>query len=215
MPSIISCRTISKSYGAQHLFSELDLNIKEGDRIGLIGPNGSGKSTLLKILSGLEDEDSGAILKRNTLMVSYLAQADRFQEDLGPLDNLLEPLKAFPLEEAEKLNRAQAMLSRVELNDHERPVRQLSGGWRKRLSICRALIVEPDLLIMDEPTNHLDIEGIVWLEKLFNSQTAISPSTFILVSHHTGRLKHLFIISGNLDFMWAGAVYSVSACAVP
>lgn len=183
MPSIISCRTISKSYGAQHLFSELDLNIKEGDRIGLIGPNGSGKSTLLKILSGLEDEDSGAILKKNTLMVSYLAQADRFQEDLGPLDNLLEPLKAFPLEEAEKLNRAQAMLSRVELNDHERPVRQLSGGWRKRLSICRALIVEPDLLIMDEPTNHLDIEGIVWLEKLFNSQTAISPSTFILVSH--------------------------------
>lgn len=180
---MLACRSISKSYGAQRLFSGLDLVISDGDRIGLIGPNGSGKSTLLKIICGLEDEDSGAIDRRSNLIVSYLAQQDRFNENLGPLENLLEPLQSSPLQEGEKLNRAQAMLSRIELENQELPVSQLSGGWRKRLSICRALITEPDLLVMDEPTNHLDIEGIIWLERLLGAGSALSPATFVLVSH--------------------------------
>ena len=183
MSTILSCRSIGKAYGAQKLFSGLDLVINDGDRVGLIGPNGSGKSTLLKILCGLEDLDSGAIDKRNNVIFSYLAQEDAFLEQLGPLENLLEPLKSSPLPEAQKLSRAQELLSRIELEDHQRPVSQLSGGWRKRLSICRALAMEPDLLVMDEPTNHLDIEGIVWLERLIGSNSPLSPPTFIVVSH--------------------------------
>ncbi len=183
MPSLLSCRSISKAYGAQRLFSDLDLVINDGDRIGLIGPNGSGKSTLLKILSDLEDLDSGVIDTRNNVIVSYLAQEDTFLEQKGPLDNLLEPLKSSPLPEAQKLNRAQELLSRIELEDQEMPVSQLSGGWRKRLSICRALATDPDLLVMDEPTNHLDIEGILWLERLIGSNSPLSPPTFIIVSH--------------------------------
>ncbi len=183
MGSLLSCRSISKAYGAQRLFSDLDLVINDGDRVGLIGPNGSGKSTLLKILSDLEDLDSGIIDRRNNVIVSYLAQEDTFLEHQSPLDNLLEPLKSSPLPEAQKLNRAQELLSRIELEDLEMPVSQLSGGWRKRLSICRALATAPDLLVMDEPTNHLDIEGILWLERLIGSNSPLSPPTFIVVSH--------------------------------
>ncbi len=183
MPSLLSCRSISKAYGAQQLFAGLDMVINDGDRIGLIGPNGSGKSTLLKIICGLEDLDSGAIDQRNNTIVSYLAQEDRFSEDRGPLDNLLAAFESSPLPEAQKLSRAQSLLSRIELDDLDKPVSQLSGGWRKRLSICRSLIVEPDLLVMDEPTNHLDIEGIIWLERLIDSGSPLSPPTFILVSH--------------------------------
>lgn len=183
MPTLLSCRAISKAYGAQKLFSGLDLVIHHGDRIGLIGPNGAGKSTLLKILSGQEDPDSGVIDRRSHLIVSYLAQEDVFIDHLGALENLLDALKSSPLPEAQKLNRAQTLLSRIELEDHDRAVSLMSGGWRKRLSICRALVVEPDLLVMDEPTNHLDIEGIVWLERLIDRNSPLSPPTFVVVSH--------------------------------
>ncbi|MBT8354892.1 MAG: ABC-F family ATP-binding cassette domain-containing protein [Desulfofustis sp.] len=183
MATILSCRAISKAYGAQKLFSGLNLVIHDGDRIGLIGPNGSGKSTLLRILCGLEDVDEGGIDRRSNLIFSYLAQEDVFIEHLGPLENLLEPLKDSPLSEAEKLNRAQALLSRIELDNHQHEVSLLSGGWRKRLSICRALVIEPDLLVLDEPTNHLDIEGIIWLEGLIGSNSPMSPPSFVVVSH--------------------------------
>jgi len=183
MSSLLSCRSVSKAFGAQQLFSGLDLNIADGDRIGLIGPNGSGKSTLLKIICGLEDLDHGAIDRRTNMIVSYLAQEDRFLEQNGPLENLLDALVGSPLPEELKLSRAQSMLSRIEMEDLDKPVAQLSGGWRKRLSICRSLIVEPDLLVMDEPTNHLDIEGIIWLERLIDSKSPLTPPTFIVVSH--------------------------------
>ncbi len=74
MSTIVSCRSISKAFGAQRLFSGLNLVVHDGDRIGLIGPNGSGKSTLLRILCGLEDVDEGVIDRRSNLIVSYLAK---------------------------------------------------------------------------------------------------------------------------------------------
>ena len=183
MSMLLSCRAISKAYGAQKLFAGLDLVIHSGDRIGLIGANGSGKSTLLKILCGREEPDSGAVDRRSNLVISHLDQGDIFLEHLGPLENLLEALQSSPRPEAQKLNRAQALLSRIEIEDQGRPVSLLSGGWRKRLSICRALVNEPDLLVMDEPTNHLDIAGILWLERLIGSNSVLSPSTFVVVSH--------------------------------
>ncbi len=183
MSMLLSCRAISKAYGAQKLFAGLDLVIHNGDRIGLIGPNGSGKSTLLKILCGREEPDSGAVDRRSNLVISHLDQEDVFLEHLGPLENLLEALQSSPLPEAQKLNRAQALLSRIEIEDEGRAVSLLSGGWRKRLSICRALVNEPDLLVMDEPTNHLDIAGILWLEQLVGSNSPLSPPTFVVVSH--------------------------------
>ncbi len=209
MSSLLSCRDLGKAYGAQQLFSGLHLAIGDGDRIGLIGPNGSGKSTLLRIISGLEDLDEGAIDRRTNIIVSYLAQKDCFIEQRGPLDNLLEALAASPLPEEQKLSRAQSLLSRIELDDLEKPVAQLSGGWRKRLSICRSLVVEPDLLVMDEPTNHLDIEGIIWLEQLIDSKSPLSPPTFILVSHDRHFLENTTNRIVELSASYPGGSFQV------
>ena len=83
----------------------------------------------------------------------------------------------------EQYNRVHALLSRAQFADPEQPVRMLSGGWRKRLAVCRALASRPEILIMDEPTNHLDIEGILWLERLLGASLPESPAAFLLVSH--------------------------------
>jgi ATP-binding cassette subfamily F protein uup len=183
MSNLLNCQSLAKAYGAQVLFKNVDLVINSGDRIGLIGPNGAGKSTLLKILCGLEDADSGKILGRRHVRVGYLAQTDVFLEEKGLEENLLLSLEGTDLNEMERYNRVHAMLSRAEFIDEGRPVSVLSGGLRKRLSICRSLLARPDVLVMDEPTNHLDIEGIIWLEKMLSGSSVDSPSTFILVSH--------------------------------
>jgi ABC transport system ATP-binding/permease protein len=183
MSNLLSCRSLTKAFGAQTLFQDVDLVISYGDRIGLIGPNGSGKSTLLRILCGLEDADRGKVVSQRHVQVGYLAQIDVFDEEKGVTDNLLLSLGSTDLDEIEKYNRIQSILSRAEFLEDGQPVRVLSGGRRKRLSICRALLTRPDVLIMDEPTNHLDIEGILWLEMMLSGTSPESPSTFILVSH--------------------------------
>lgn len=183
MPYLLSCRDLSKTFGAQTLFSSVDLVIAKGYRIGLIGPNGSGKSTLLKILCGLIEPDRGKLYRQKHVRISYLAQSDVFDEAQSCTDNLYGAVSSLNLEETQQYNRVHTMLSRAEFADPDCPVHLLSGGWRKRLSICRALVVYPDILVMDEPTNHLDIEGILWLEKLLNASLPESPDAFLMVSH--------------------------------
>ena len=183
MSLLLSCQGLAKAFGAQSLFSGIDFVLHSGDRVGLIGPNGSGKSTLLKILSGRIEADSGKLFLQKHTRVSFLAQEDSFAEDKSISDNLLLGLTDTAIEEAEAHNRVHTLISRAEFPDPECQVNLLSGGWRKRLSICRALVVHPDVLIMDEPTNHLDIEGILWLEKLLAARLPESPSAFLMVSH--------------------------------
>ena len=183
MAHLFSGHGLAKSFGAQNLFREIDLFIHEGDRIGLIGPNGSGKSTLLKIVCGREESDEGTIRKKKHLSVAYLAQEDLFDPDQSVLETLLGALKNQTLDESERSTRACTMASRGEFDDLQEPVGTLSGGWRKRLSICRALILRAELLVMDEPTNHLDMEGILWLERLINGMLPESPAAYLLVSH--------------------------------
>ena len=183
MSNLLNCQSLSKAFGAQMLFQNVDLVVSSGDRIGLIGPNGSGKSTLLRILCGLEDADQGKVVGQRHVRTGYLAQVDVFAEEKSVTDNLLLSLGGTDLEEVERYNRVQAILSRAEFFEDGQPVRLLSGGRRKRLSICRSLLTRPDVLIMDEPTNHLDIEGILWLEKMLSGMSPESPATFLLVSH--------------------------------
>ncbi|TKB08578.1 ABC-F family ATP-binding cassette domain-containing protein [Desulforhopalus sp. IMCC35007] len=181
MSNIIVCKGVSKAYGAQELFQNIDLVVHSGDRIGVIGPNGSGKSTLLKIICRLEEADSGQIVRQKFIRLSYLAQEDLFDDDRSVFDNLLVSLEDEDLEETEKYTLVHTLLSRAEFPDNDDKVVNLSGGWRKRLSICRALLAKPDVLVMDEPTNHLDIEGILWLEKILTGPN--SPQAYLLVSH--------------------------------
>jgi len=181
MSPLISCKSVTKSFGAQTLFQNINLMIDSGDKIGVIGPNGSGKSTLLKIICGLEEADSGQVVRQKFVRLSYLAQDDVFDETKSISDNLLAGLAREDMVDTEKYYRVDTLLSRAEFADGNAPVKNLSGGWRKRLSICRAMVLAPDVLIMDEPTNHLDIEGILWLEKMLRG--AAGPSAFLLVSH--------------------------------
>ncbi len=186
MSLLLNCQAISKSFGNQSLFSSINFVIHEGDRIGLIGPNGSGKSTLLKILSAMTHQDQGEVILRKHTRVSYLAQEDSFNETKSVSDNLLLHLQknqANTDEESDTHYRVQSLISRAEFPDPDCPVDQLSGGWRKRLAICCALVTLPDILIMDEPTNHLDIEGIIWLEKLITARMPETPAAFLMVSH--------------------------------
>ncbi len=183
MLPFLTCKDITKSFGAQTLFSNIALNLHEGDRAGLIGPNGSGKSTLLKIFSDITEPDSGEIFLKKHAVLSYVAQDDTFLEDKNCVDNLYDTVDHLDIDQAEKFNRVYATLSRAKFEDHEVAVNQLSGGWRKRLAICRGLVVYPDILIMDEPTNHLDIEGILWLEDLLLANIPESPSVLLMVSH--------------------------------
>ena len=183
MSPLLSGRDLGKSFGAQTLFTGIDIVLHRGDHVGLIGPNGSGKSTLLKILAGLTEADSGRVFLPKNTRVGFLAQEDRFSENDSIIDNLLAGLSTIAHSEDEALPRAHTLASRAEFPDYETPVSRLSGGWRKRLAICRALIGHPDVLLMDEPTNHLDIEGILWLEKLLAARLPESPAAFLMISH--------------------------------
>ncbi|MGI6655742.1 MAG: ABC-F family ATP-binding cassette domain-containing protein [Desulfobulbus sp.] len=183
MCALLSCRELAKSFGSQTLFTSVGFSIDAGDRIGLIGPNGSGKSTLLKIVVGLEQADQGAVMLQKNLRLGYVPQEDVFDDAASCAENLYRAAAELDLPQAERFNRAHALLSRAEFTHPEQPVGLLSGGWRKRLALCRALIAHPDLLLLDEPTNHLDLEGILWLERLLNARLADSPAAFLMISH--------------------------------
>ncbi len=183
MSAVITCKNLSKSFGAQQLFGEVNLVIHSGDRLGIIGPNGSGKSTLLKIICGKEEPDSGTVQHVKHARIGYLPQNETFVEDRTVFDNLLLSLGESTLDEQEKHSRVEEMISRGQFSHADQPVNELSGGWRKRLAFCRALLVHPTILVMDEPTNHLDIEGILWLEKFLTAPMPWGQMSFVLVSH--------------------------------
>jgi ABC transport system ATP-binding/permease protein len=132
----------------------------------MIGPNGSGKSTLLKILAGLETADTGDITKKRDLRLGYVAQADTFPESKTVLDLIADIYMPRLHDDHEAHTAAEVLLERIGFERMDQKPGELSGGWKKRLSIARELAKEPELLMMDEPTNHLDVEGILWLEDL-------------------------------------------------
>ena len=178
-PILLSCESITKSYGVKPLFSDLSIALFEGDHVGLVGPNGSGKSTLLKILAGLEEPDRGTCSRRRRLGVGYVPQDPSFPDDQTIEQILAQVLLAEGLDPHEYVGRIAKALSVGEFRSADQTVGTLSGGWKKRLAIARSLMLEPDVLLMDEPTNHLDVEGILWLEGLLKAE----PRAFLVVSH--------------------------------
>ncbi|HEY8665679.1 MAG TPA: ABC-F family ATP-binding cassette domain-containing protein [Tepidisphaeraceae bacterium] len=179
MVLLIGADSLSKSFGVRPLFRGITLNFSEGERVGLIGPNGSGKSTLLKIIAGLEQADTGDLTRKRGLKLGYVPQEDVFPPDTTPREVLIESLREEHMQEHQWLTRVAITLSRLAFTQADEHVANLSGGWKKRLSIARQLVREPELLLLDEPTNHLDLEGILWLEKLLKS----AQFAFLLVSH--------------------------------
>ena len=177
--TLLSCESVSKTYGVTPLFTELSLALFEGDHVGLVGPNGSGKSTLLRILAGLETPDRGTRTTRRQLRVGYVPQEPIVPQDESIEDVLLQVLAENNRDPHEHAGHIAKALSIGAFPQADQPVRSLSGGWRKRLAIARAVMLEPDVLLMDEPTNHLDVDGILWLETLLTCQA----KAFLVVSH--------------------------------
>jgi len=209
MANLIIGKGLSKSYGARRLFQDINLSIAPGERIGLVGPNGSGKSTLLRIICGNEDADSGQVIRQKHARISYLAQADMFDEHATAADNLLKGLQDADRTETERYTRVQTLLSLAGFRADQVPVGELSGGWRKRLAICRSLLVSPDVLVMDEPTNHLDIEGILWLEGLLNGMQGMGVSAVLLVSHDRQFLENCTTRVIELSAMYPDGMFQV------
>ena len=179
MAILLTCRGISKGFGARPLFTNITIGVSTGERMGLIGPNGSGKTTLLKILAGTEKPDSGEVSRKRDLIMAHVPQKDELPWNASVLQALEEPIASRPLEEYEKTAMVMRAASAVGFTDLDAKVETLSGGWRKRLSIARAIIQEPEVVLFDEPTNHLDLEGILWLESFLKA----APFAFVLISH--------------------------------
>lgn len=179
MTLILSVQGLTKGFGPRPLFTDLSLDLRAGERIGLVGPNGSGKSTLLKLLAGGEQPDTGTRMLRRSARLGYLAQEDVFPAGQTVREVVLGGLADEPIEEHERHTRAAVTLTQVGFADGEQLAETLSGGWRKRLALARELARQPDLLLLDEPTNHLDLPGIVWLERLLRA----APFGYVVATH--------------------------------
>jgi ABC transport system ATP-binding/permease protein len=179
MSVLLSVQGLTKSFGPRPLFAGLSIDLRAGERIGLIGPNGSGKSTFLKVLAGQDEPDAGTRSVRRGARIGYLAQDDVFPEGMTVLEIVATALadERFDLHEREV--RAAKALTQVGFTDHDRLAGVLSGGWRKRLALARELARQPDVLLLDEPSNHLDLPGVVWLERLLRS----APFGYVVASH--------------------------------
>ena len=203
----LSVENISKSFGERSLFNNLSFGINEGQKIGFVAKNGTGKTSILNILSGDEPSDSGQVISRKNLKISFLSQEPildpnatieeiiqtsdnhiikiitAYEEALKNPEDSIGYQKAFDLMEA---NQAwdfetvyKQILSKLKLNDLNQRVETMSGGQKKRLALANAILGQPQLLILDEPTNHLDLEMIEWLEDFF----AKSNITLFMVTH--------------------------------
>jgi ATP-binding cassette subfamily F protein uup len=189
MSTLLSANEIRLSYGYQTLLDGVTLAVAAGEKIGMVGRNGCGKTSLLKILSGVQAPDSGEIATRRALRVGYLPQEFELADHLSVQENIasgaadiVEAIQRYEqgegseaeladllhlIEHADGWNldsRIKAVVSALDAPPLDAPVANLSGGEKRRVALCRALVCQPDLLLLDEPTNHLDAESIRWLE---------------------------------------------------
>lgn len=177
MAAILSAEHITKAYTLKKLLTDVTLYIGEHDRIGVVGINGTGKSTLLKILAGIEEPDSGTVMRKNGLRVSFLPQMPDYSVERTAVEQVLfdAPKDVGAPDEYE----AKTLLSQFGISDFEADVRTLSGGQKKRVALAAALIRPVDLLLLDEPTNHIDAPTIALLEEKLGKYRG----TLMMVTH--------------------------------
>lgn len=180
MSTLLTALSLRVDTAFDTLFNDLTFSLKKGDRIGLLGDNGCGKSTLLKILDGTDTPLSGTVSLAGHCLMARVEQ--HLPETIYPLTMLDAVLAQLPVAERESLRwRAETLLASMGFtpDDMELPSATLSGGQHTRLLLARALINEPDLLLLDEPSNHLDLPTLLWLEQFLQNWSG----SFVLVSH--------------------------------
>lgn len=162
------------------LFDSLSFTLKKGDRIGLLGDNGCGKSTLLKVLDGTDSPAAGTVALAGHCLMARVEQ--HLPEAIYPLTMLDAVLAQLPTTERESLRwKAETLLAGMGFTPQDMALTSatLSGGQHTRLLLARALIGDPDLLLLDEPSNHLDLPTMLWLEQFLQNWSG----SFVLVSH--------------------------------
>ncbi|HBW83134.1 MAG TPA: ABC transporter ATP-binding protein [Gammaproteobacteria bacterium] len=231
--SLLRLDKVSLNFGTHILLDEVDFQIAKGQRVGLLGRNGAGKTTLMKIIAGTTLPDSGDRWLRPGTPVAWLEQSlpeagsetvyDVVAEGLSDIGKLLKRYyhltslgNAASFAELEQIQaklelndgwnlstKVDAIIDRLQLPAGE-TMSDLSGGWRKRVALARALVKEPELLLLDEPTNHLDIPAIEWLEQALQD----FKGAMLLVTHDRHFLKKVANEIAEIDrgklFQFAG-----------
>ncbi len=174
---MIQLSNLSKSFGKQELFSNLNFKLNPGNRVGLVGRNGSGKSTLFKLILGEESPDEGDVIIPKGYKIGALKQYLHFSEPT------LREEAALALEEEMKydLYRVEKILFGLGFTqeDLEKNPLDFSGGYQIRINLAKLLVTEPNLLLLDEPTNYLDILSLRWLKSFLRS----FQGEVILITH--------------------------------
>ncbi|MDP9292229.1 MAG: ATP-binding cassette domain-containing protein, partial [Verrucomicrobiota bacterium] len=204
-PNVIaSAAGLIVRYSTQTVLDRASLTILEGERVGLVGRNGSGKSTFLQIAAGVLPPDAGEFSPRRDLVTGYMPQQFALDESTTVHENILAgaqrmldwlaEYETLPPESArsglvlDQINhfdgwnlehRANSLITNLHAPAPERMVSTLSGGEKRRVALCRALLAQPDFLILDEPTNHLDTGSIEWLEDFLSRYVG----TCLFVTH--------------------------------
>ncbi|CAK1842291.1 ABC-F family ATP-binding cassette domain-containing protein [Vibrio crassostreae] len=188
MTTLISTSSISYDLTSCRLFDGLSFTIKKGDRIGLIGSNGCGKSTLLRLLNKDLPDYVGSVSFASYAEVALIEQhLPKRLLTMSMLDAVVDNLP--PEIQLSEQWRAQIILSNLGFDESywDQPIGTLSGGQYARVLVARALIVEPDVLLLDEPSNHLDLPTLLWLEQFLMDW----KGTFVMVSHDQRLLDHV------------------------
>ena len=218
---LITLDNISLRFAEKVILDEINATIHKGDKIGLIGRNGEGKSTFLKLLAGLISADDGDLKIQNRTTISYLEQQppednsdtlfNIVAHGLGDTGKILanyhealkegNELKSSRLQEQIEsedlwhyLHKIDTILNRFQLKS-DTQLSTLSGGWKRRVMLAKAIIQEPDILLLDEPTNHMDITAILDLEKMLKD----FHGTLLLISHDRSFLKGIVNKIFDLD----------------
>lgn len=180
MSTLLTAQSLRVDTAFGTLFDSLSFTLKKGDRIGLLGDNGCGKSTLLKVLDGTDSPAAGTVSLAGHCLMARVEQ--HLPNAILPLTMLDAVLAQLPVAERDSLRwKAETLLAGMGFTPQDMMLHSatLSGGQHTRLLLARALIHEPDLLLLDEPSNHLDLPTMLWLEHFLQTWSG----SFVLVSH--------------------------------
>jgi ATP-binding cassette subfamily F protein uup len=232
--SLIRFENISLDFGDQKILTEANLAIEPGERVCFIGRNGAGKSTTLKLITGEIEADRGDIIRKTGLVVSQLAQElpqamdlnvrDVVRSGLAGIESLLNRYHELSIQDLDKKGLLELEQLHQQIDAHDgwhleqrvettmtelslpvdKMMSELSGGWRRRVALAKALVQKPDLLLLDEPTNHLDVVTIKWLENVVYTYAG----SVLFITHDRAFLQRLAtriveIDRGNLT-SWPG-----------
>ncbi|MFP4060557.1 MAG: ABC-F family ATP-binding cassette domain-containing protein [Bacteroidales bacterium] len=206
MSSILQVDNLTRNYGDLVLFENITFSLSPGEKMAIIAKNGTGKTSLLNAIAGKEEPEGGSVLFPGDVSFAYLEQEPSFNHEntvwqetfayAGEKARLISHYEKALREEnksqieniSDEIERQNAwqievkikqVLTHLKIGDYDKPVKELSGGQKRRLALARTLVHDPDIYLLDEPTNHLDLHMIEWLEE-FLKQT---KSSVLMVTH--------------------------------